>query len=155
MTKEKVAECVGRLTLLRFFPQNAHAVAELARIINELCANDAEGARLTDRVLRLHDQWPGPLELRKCYWMEVAERKPCDACKRYPGWVLSGDRTVQCSCPAGRREREIMALGLSVSRPWICPWENGRAENGERRNGPMAAPEDTGERRMDYDGTNK
>ena len=121
MTKEKVTECVGRLTLLRFFPQNPHAVAELARIIAELCATDAEGARLTDRLLREHDQWPGPLELRRSYWVHIASGKPCERCRRYPGWVLSGDNTVPCCCGAGRRERELMSLGHSVSRPWIPP----------------------------------
>jgi hypothetical protein len=121
MNTEKVAECVGRLTLLRFFPQNAHAVAELARIVNELCASDAEGTRLTDRLLREHDQWPGPLELRRCYWVHISDKGPCGRCQRYPGWTLDGSDTVPCACPAGRRERELMALGYSVSRPWIPP----------------------------------
>jgi len=121
MTKEKIAECVGRLSLLKFFPTNPHAIAELARIINEVCANDTEGARLADRLLREHDQWPGPMELRRSYWVHIASGKACDRCKQYPGWVLSGSDTVPCSCPAGRRAQELMSLGYSVSRPWIPP----------------------------------
>lgn len=112
MTKEKITECVGRMSLLRFFPANPHAIAELARIINDLCVDDAEGERLTDKALLRFDQWPGPVALRAFYWEAVASRKGCAACGFHG--MIDGH---PCTCSLGRYWRSAN----SSYRPWVPP----------------------------------
>jgi hypothetical protein len=113
MTKEKITECVGRLSLIRFFPQNRFAIAELARIVNELCVNDAEGDRLTDEALRRFDEWCGPVALRAFYWERVANRTGCETCHRYG--VLENGRP--CTCAMGRYRRN----SNDQYRPYVPP----------------------------------
>ena len=101
MTKETINECVGRLSLLRFFPANPYAIAELAGIINELCVDDAEGRRLTDAALRKFDEWRGPAAFRAFYWENIAQKNGCAACDFYG---LLRDNTF-CTCPSGRYQK--------------------------------------------------
>jgi hypothetical protein len=132
MTRERITECVGRLSLIRYFPSNRFAIAELASILDELCVDDAEGRRLTDEALKKWDEWCGPAALRAFYWERVASRRGCTACRSY-GVLDSGK---PCTCPAGR----YRSNSNSQYRPFFPP---------------MATPEDTGEQRTDHDGTNK
>jgi hypothetical protein len=65
ISKEKTAECLGRLQLLKWFPLGGHALAELGRILNEICRDDAEASGVVSLILQKHDEWPGPCSIRQ------------------------------------------------------------------------------------------
>ena len=73
ISREIMAQCLGRLTLLQRFPANSFALAELGRIFGELCANDAEAIGVVDYLLEGNDSWPGPVAVRRAY-VEVKAR---------------------------------------------------------------------------------
>jgi hypothetical protein len=56
---------IGRLSCLKFFPPNPQALAEIARILCEICKDEAELNKLTDFLLANHNEWPGPAALRE------------------------------------------------------------------------------------------
>jgi hypothetical protein len=57
---------LGRLALLRFFPQNnSEAVTGVAEILSAICSDDTDLAELVHEVLANHNDWCGPLSLRE------------------------------------------------------------------------------------------
>lgn len=67
-----VKRALGSLSLLRFFPADEEARAMLGEILAAMCPNDEACEWLVRRTLELHNEWPGPVELRAIL------------CSRYP-----------------------------------------------------------------------
>lgn len=65
MTEAGLEESLGRLSALKRFPSNPLALVEIAETLRELCPTDDDAARLIRGVMRTHDEWCGPLGLRK------------------------------------------------------------------------------------------
>jgi hypothetical protein len=69
---ETVRRAVGSLSLLRFFPADDEARGMLGEILAAMCPDDDACDWLVRRTLELHNEWPGPVELRAIL------------CSRYP-----------------------------------------------------------------------
>jgi len=59
-----ITESLGRLSLLKRFPTNIHALKELARILGDICRDDAGARKLVGWMTEHYDEWPGPQCLR-------------------------------------------------------------------------------------------
>jgi hypothetical protein len=68
MIDEQIAaHAVSGLSLLRFFPSDAGAKTFLAAMIQEMCETPEQAIRLVKRTFQLHNEWPGPQELRAVF----------------------------------------------------------------------------------------
>lgn len=94
---------VGSLSLLRFFPADPEARAALAEMLAVMCPDDAACEWLVARTLQLHNEWPGPLELRAVL---CSRYRPSDGVEAYsavwPTGIPSGNPTEQVCLPPGR-----------------------------------------------------
>lgn len=79
LTPEAVARAVDDLCLLRFAPGESSRPS-LIRLLARLCADDGQLAWLAQEVLRRHDEWPGPRELRA---MCEGHHTPADGIRGY------------------------------------------------------------------------
>jgi hypothetical protein len=67
MNFERVAELVAELTLLRFFPSDESARLAIVRMVGQMAETEEQVRWLVRRTLDLHNEWPGPLELRAVF----------------------------------------------------------------------------------------
>jgi hypothetical protein len=74
ISRQQAEQSLTKLGLLKFFPSRADVVAEVGRLLNEICADDSEAKGLTVTVLNRFDEYPGPLTLRKVS-QEIRELK--------------------------------------------------------------------------------
>src|ERR1017187_272140 len=65
MTNAKIEESLGRLSALKWFPTNPHALAAIAEILRDLCPSDNDATALVHGMLGEFGEWPGPEGLRK------------------------------------------------------------------------------------------
>jgi hypothetical protein len=100
-----MSECLGRLSLLKRFPGNPHALAELGKILNE-CRGDAEATEVVDSLIQEFDEWPGPRSVRQAR-ANVAERKA--AAERQRKLLVD-----QANWRKERAGHEATCLGFSV-----------------------------------------
>ena len=105
ITKEKMTECLGRLTLLRQFPANSHAVAELGRTLNELCRDDDDATEFISAVQSRYDEWPGPCSFRGVY-QELTRREEQEEERQ--------QKLELAAAIAARAEHEAECHGYSV-----------------------------------------
>ncbi|MGB7762856.1 MAG: hypothetical protein WBL61_23685 [Bryobacteraceae bacterium] len=80
-------ESLTRLGMLKFFPVKENVLAEIGKLLNELCRNDHEAKRLTGLVLARWSEWQGPSKLKALFDTEIASQRPreaqpagCDKC---------------------------------------------------------------------------
>ena len=71
-------ECLGRLGMLRHFPIKDAVVAEIGKLLNELCQNDQEARRLVELLSQDFSEWPGPSAIRRVYAERIRSRQPED-----------------------------------------------------------------------------
>lgn len=64
ISRQQAEQSLTKLGLLKFFPSRADVVAEVGRLLNEICADDHEAKSLTAAVVARFDEWPGPVTLR-------------------------------------------------------------------------------------------
>ena len=93
ISAQQNADCLAKLGMLKFFPSRESTVAEIGRLLNDLCDNDHEARELTTAVLESLSEWPGPSKVREIYRAEVAPHRPqkaepkgCDLCRGMDGW---------------------------------------------------------------------
>lgn len=67
VSQKGLAEALGRLALLRRFPTNPYALAALGEILKDICKSDDDLSALVRDTLRMHDEWCGPVSLRKVH----------------------------------------------------------------------------------------
>lgn len=67
ITRQVTENCLNRLGMLKFFPSRAEVIAEVGRLLNELCPNDAAAVKLTARVLENYAEWPGPKGIKEVH----------------------------------------------------------------------------------------
>lgn len=68
ISREALAKALGSFALMRRFPANNDcALAALAEILQEICKSDEELAALVRDTLRTHDEWCGPVSLRRLH----------------------------------------------------------------------------------------
>jgi hypothetical protein len=78
---------LGRVALLRFFPQNnPEALAAVAELLSEMCADGAALARAVDSILRECSDWPGPSEFQRTVAYALY---PCGMWRRGDKWIPS------------------------------------------------------------------
>lgn len=49
---------------MKFFPSDEGAKKEIMALIASMCSSDEQVAWLANRTVALHNEWPGPRELR-------------------------------------------------------------------------------------------
>ena len=104
---------MGRIALLRFFPAgNDDALAALAEILQELCADDTQLARAMVAVSKEHVEWPGLGAFQETIReaLRPAWKPKCAMCGDL-GWKFGGSSYGPCpSCAAGAgRAAELAA----------------------------------------------
>ena len=88
------AECLTKLGMLKFFPVKESVVAEIGRLLNELCENDHEARRLTGIAVARWSEWPGPNKIKELYASEIASRRPREVGPEGCGRCSGGLRPV-------------------------------------------------------------
>jgi hypothetical protein len=66
-------ECLTKVGMLKYFPTKEGVVAEVGRLLIELCQSDQEARQLTAAVCTKLSEWPGPAKVREFYQSEVVE----------------------------------------------------------------------------------
>jgi len=89
ISEEMIAESLGRLSLLKRFPTNIHALKELGRILNEICRDDAEARKLVGWMTSEYNEWPGPQSLRACVANVRPRRYSSDGTDPFAYWKPS------------------------------------------------------------------
>lgn len=105
------------LSVLRDFPARDAAIAKIAELIAQLCANRRQARALVDAMTdgRRFDRWEGPATLRQVHSELFSstssntvfpgfDRPPidCQRCTDNGQFVGSHGRMERCTCEAGR-----------------------------------------------------
>jgi hypothetical protein len=106
-------ECLGKLGMLRYFPVRESVVAEIGKLLNEICPNDQGAKKLTAAVCEQCDEWPGPAKIREINNAVIASSRPaevlpdgCENCRPH-GYrrvfkvIERGTGAEQCFYPEG------------------------------------------------------
>ena len=82
MNPKRVLEMLAELAMLRFFPAgNSAVLIGLARLVNQMCAEESQVRWLVDRMTSgIYAEWPGPQEMRACF---CSRFKPKDGLNAY------------------------------------------------------------------------
>ena len=87
-------ECLSKLGMLKHFPIKESVIAEVGKLLNELCDNDQEARQLIAAVTSQCAEWPGPAKIREIHTAEVALHRirsspdGCERCRGMYGWRL-------------------------------------------------------------------
>ena len=107
MTNAKTEECLGRLSALKWFPQNPYALASIGEILRDLCPNDADGMALVQAMLSQCDEWEGPRSLRETYAQILESRRAAERERRL--------REVCVTAGAARENHEATCPGYRIA----------------------------------------
>jgi len=84
ISAQQAVESLNRLATLKHFPTREAVIAEVGRLLNELCQTDGEARHLTSVALKHWSEWGGPGALRKLYQDVIVASRPqpagCDLC---------------------------------------------------------------------------
>lgn len=107
---KKATESLARMSLLKFFPADDYARAELVRFVGDMATTNEQVEWLTTRCLQLWNAWEGPKELRAIF---CSKFKPADGVEAYsdlPQFVDGipserADYTTALPAPADAKKR--------------------------------------------------
>jgi hypothetical protein len=116
------ADCLTKLSLMKYFPSEAGALKELGRMLDELCQSDQEAIGLTDAILKEHDEWCGPYTLRQTAEARQSRTASdglppgCGKCLPWGqnGWAWTagpGSAMCRCTCALGTYLRDLARAG--------------------------------------------
>jgi hypothetical protein len=94
ISRQQIDESLTKLGLLRYFPTKDAVVAEIGRLIGELCFGDQEARQLTAAVCSQCAEWPGPARFREIHQEVVASRRLRESEPEGCGLCVDGYRTV-------------------------------------------------------------
>lgn len=77
---KKATESLARMSLLKFFPADDYARAELVRFVGDMATTNEQVEWLVTRCLQLWNAWEGPKELRAIF---CSKFKPADGVEAY------------------------------------------------------------------------
>ena len=75
MNLVRVADILGRLTAMKFFPSDPGARDAIVSIVGEMANSHEQVEWLVDRMISIYVEWPGPMEMRACF---CSRFRPCD-----------------------------------------------------------------------------
>lgn len=114
----ELRRALSRLALLRFFPQNnPEALAAVAELLSEMCADGAALARAVDSILREYSDWPGPSEFQR---MVSYALYPCGMWRRGGKWIPSPENGPEYDIvePNGARHWHDGVFYIHPRKPW-------------------------------------
>lgn len=90
LSRNLIDESLAKLGLLKYFPARDASVAEVGRMLGEICPNDAAATKLVEAALNRFDVWPGPSALKELA-SEAAPRQDspvgcCEVCSATGGY---------------------------------------------------------------------
>lgn len=94
ISSQQNVECLVKLGMLKFFPVKESVVAEIGKLLNELCFGDQEARQLTAAVCAQCAEWPGPARFREIHQEVVASRRLRESEPGGCGLCVDGYRTV-------------------------------------------------------------
>ena len=94
ISSQQNVECLVKLGMLKFFPVKEGVVAEIGKLLNELCFGDQEARHLTAAVCAQCAEWPGPARFREIHQEAVASRRVRENEPDGCGLCVDGYRTV-------------------------------------------------------------
>lgn len=87
MNNLKVAEILEELTMLKFFPAGDYARMGILKLVCDMCETEDQVRWLVKRTIALHNEWPGPKELRAVF---CSRHKPKDGINAYSEIFIDG-----------------------------------------------------------------
>ena len=75
MNLVRVADILGRLTAMKFFPSDPGARDAIVSIVGEMANSHEQVEWLVGRMISIYPEWPGPMEMRACF---CSRFRPCD-----------------------------------------------------------------------------
>jgi hypothetical protein len=108
MVVKKVAEIVGELTLLRYFPADPIARTALVREICDMADTEDQVRWLVTRMLKLYQVWPGLGEVRATF---CSKFKPRDGIERYSEVYADGIPSERLISDRDSAQRQLTGKG--------------------------------------------
>jgi hypothetical protein len=108
MVVKKVAEIVGELTLLRYFPADPIARTALVREICDMADTEDQVRWLVTRMLKLYQVWPGLGEVRATF---CSKFKPRDGVERYSEIYTDGIPSEHLISERDTAQRQLTGEG--------------------------------------------
>jgi hypothetical protein len=65
ISPETTERSVNRLGTLKYFPVRPSVVAEVGRMLGDMCSTDDEANVLVDALIEDFNEWPGPSKMRE------------------------------------------------------------------------------------------
>lgn len=106
---ESVARTIG---MMKFFPADANTRLGIVRMICEMAADNEQVEWLGRRMIQLHNEWPGPIELRAVF---CSKFKPRDGFETYSEIFVEG-------VPSEDEQKNLtgIASGARLALPGKC-----------------------------------
>lgn len=83
----RATQAIARMSLMKFFPSDPDARTALVGMICEMCESNEQIEWLVKRTIQLHNDWPGPRELRAVL---CSKHKPKDGIEAYSDVYVNG-----------------------------------------------------------------
>jgi hypothetical protein len=71
----RVADTLGRLAVMRYFPSDPGARDAIVSIVGDMAQTEEQVEWLVTRMLAIYSEWPGHMEMRACF---CSRFKPAD-----------------------------------------------------------------------------
>jgi hypothetical protein len=97
MDYERVLSLLADLAMLKYFPSGEDALIAVAKMIGRMATSEDQVKWLVGRTLDLHNEWPGPLELRAIF---CSRWRPADRKEAYSAIYIGGIPPEKPSIPA-------------------------------------------------------
>jgi len=104
MDVREVTKVLGGLAMLKFFPSDENAAVAIVELVCQMARSIEQVRWLVKRTISLHNEWPGPVELRAVFCSKFI---PADGINAYSSVHPDG-------IPS---EREQTYQGIEGSRP--------------------------------------
>ena len=109
ITIQEAGAAVTRLALLKHFPGEAPARAELARMLQRMVATQEQLEWLIRAAINNCEDWPGPKELRGMFCQRYAPADGIEAWSTVPGFTPSDSEARHANEIEGFKRGEIEA----------------------------------------------
>lgn len=103
MTKAAAAACIGRMSLLKYYPSDPITSTALIELVMDLCEYADQAEWLGKRVRDFYREWPGAHEIRAVF---CSKYRPKDGVNAYSAVYVDG-------IPSERESAPLAILGAS------------------------------------------
>lgn len=128
VSTDEAAAAVSELAMLRYFPGDPGTRAAITALLVRMCSTSAQLDWLVRRTLELHNDWPGPIELRAVFCSKFQPKDGFEAwSEAFPDGVPSETESRRLLEPPPPRAKiqsadsEVNALVMSTANSRRMP----------------------------------